>query len=218
LRRATRFALIAALIIAAAGNARAQTIDTTTVATDAPASQAWSFAASLYAYFVPQDRDYLQPTVTADHGWLHLEARYNYEDFETGSVWIGYNFAGGETWEWALTPILGAVFGQTSGVAPGLKASLAWRQFELYSEGEHVIDTEDVSNGFFYNWSELSMAPTDTFRFGLSVQRTQAYESDRDVQSGILAAYTVNRLNFSAYVFNPFDDEPIFVLAASLSD
>src|SRR5262249_1982890 len=56
----------------------------------------WSFSASAYAYFVPDSREYVQPTFTADRDWLHLEARYNYENLETGSAWLGYNFSGGK--------------------------------------------------------------------------------------------------------------------------
>ena len=55
--------------------------------------EAWSFSASAYTYIVPDCREYVQPTFTADRGWLHLEARYNYESLETGSAWIGYNFS-----------------------------------------------------------------------------------------------------------------------------
>jgi hypothetical protein len=58
--------------------------------------KAWSFSASAYTYFVPDDRDFVQPTFTADRGWLHLEARYNYEALDTGSAWVGYNFSGGD--------------------------------------------------------------------------------------------------------------------------
>jgi hypothetical protein len=42
--------------------------------------KAWSFGASVYGYSLPEESEYLQPTVTADRGWLHLEARYNYEE------------------------------------------------------------------------------------------------------------------------------------------
>ena len=81
----------------------------------------WSFAASAYTYVVPDDHDYVQPTVTADRGWLHLEARYNYEALDTGSAWVGYNFSGGETLAWEFTPMIGGVFGDTTGIAPGLQ-------------------------------------------------------------------------------------------------
>ena len=36
--------------------------------------------------------------LAGDHDWLHLEARYNYETLETGSVWVGCNLSGGENW------------------------------------------------------------------------------------------------------------------------
>ena len=106
---------------------------------DAAGAKTWSGAVSAYTYVVPDDSNYVQPLVTADRNRLHLEARYNYEDRDTGSLWVGCNFSGGETVEWELTPILGGVFGNTTGVAPGYEGSLAWRKLEFYSEGEYVI-------------------------------------------------------------------------------
>ena len=97
---------------------------------------AWEFSVAGYTYFVPDDSDYVQPTFTADHDWLHLEARYNYEALDTGSAWVGYNFSGGETVTWEFTPMLGAVFGATDGIAPGYKGLLGWKKLEFYSEGE----------------------------------------------------------------------------------
>jgi hypothetical protein len=65
--------------------------------------QAWAFSASAYTYVLPDDRAYVQPTVTADRGWLHLEARYNYEALHTGSAWVGDNFSGGKKLAWEVT-------------------------------------------------------------------------------------------------------------------
>ena len=119
----------------------------------------------------------MQPTIRADRGWLHLEARYNYEALDTGSAWIGYNFSVGEKLNLEFTPMLGAVFGKTTGVAPGYEFTLSWRKLQLYSEGEYVFDTGDSAASFFYKWSELTLAPVDWFRFGLVVQRTKVYKT-----------------------------------------
>src|SRR5262245_19504180 len=89
--------------------------------------EGWMFSASAYTYFVPHDDDYIQPTFTVDHDWLHLEARYNYEDLDTASLWGGYNLSGGEEIAWEITPMLGVVFGDTDGLAPGYKGSLGWK-------------------------------------------------------------------------------------------
>jgi hypothetical protein len=177
----------------------------------------WSFSAFAYGYSVPDDDNYLQPTVTADRGWLHLEARYNYEDQDTGSLWVGYNFSGGDEFAWEITPMVGGVFGDTSGIAPGYKGSLAWRKLELYSEGEYVIDSDDSSDNFFYNWSELTFAPLDWFRFGLVTQRTRAYETDRDIQRGLLAGVSLSNLDLTVYYFNPDDSDATVVVGVGFS-
>jgi hypothetical protein len=204
-------ASIAIAVAFASANGLAQTT------TDVPdPGDTWSFSASAYTYIVPDAGNYVQPTFTADRGWLHLEARHNYETLDSGSAWVGYNFTGGDTLPWEFTPMLGGVFGALTGVAPGYKGSLSWWKLELYSEGEAVFDTSNSSDSFFYNWSELTLAPVDRLRFGLVTQRTRAYETDRDIQRGVLAGVSYKKLDVSAYYFNPDDDTPTFVIAVAL--
>jgi len=179
--------------------------------------KAWSFSLSASTYIVPDDREYVQPTVTADHDWLHLEARYNYEALDTGSAWVGYNFSGGDKLAWEFTPMLGGVFGKTVGVAPGYKGSLSWWKIELYSEGEFVFDADNFEDSFFYNWSELSLSPVEWFRFGLVTQRTRVYESDRDIQRGVLVGCSWKNIDVTAYVLDPDTDKPTFVFAVGLN-
>ena len=197
-----------AILFTSAAQVSAQT------ATPAPA---WTFDASVNTYFLPDEGNYAQPTIAADRGWLHLEARLNYEDLNTGSIWFGYNWSGGETVEWALTPMLGGVFGQTDGVAPGYNGSLSWRRIEFYSEGEYVFDAHDSANSFFYNWSELTFGPADWFRVGLVTERTRVYETERDIQRGLLVGVTYKNLDVTTYVFNPDDSKPVVMLSVAFS-
>src|SRR6188472_2266391 len=179
--------------------------------------KAWSGSVSAYTYAVPDDRNYVQPTVTADRGWLHLEARYNYEALDSGSAWLGYNFSGGEKLAWEVTPMLGGVFGDTTGIAPGYKGSLSWSKLELYSEGEYLFDTSNSSDSFFYNWSELTLAPAEWFRFGMVTQRTRVYKTDRELQRGVLAGFSFKKVSLTGYVLNPDEDKPTFVVAVGLT-
>jgi hypothetical protein len=179
--------------------------------------KAWSFSLSATTYIVPNYQEYVQPTFTADRGWLHLEARYNYENLETGSLWVGYNFSGGKKLEWEFTPMLGGVFGNTTGIAPGYKGSLSWWKLELYSEGEYVFDTGNSEGSFFYNWSELSLSPVDWFRFGLVGQRTRAYQSSVDIQRGLLVGVTYKKIDFTTYVFNLDQGKPTWVFSVGVS-
>lgn len=176
----------------------------------------WSGSASVAGYFVPEDSNYLQPTVSADRGWLHLEARYNYEAQQTASFWAGVNFEAGERVTLALTPMFGIVIGDTDGVAPGLLVTLATWKLELYSEAEWVVDTAETSDSFFYNWSELTLQPVEWFRFGLVTQRTRAYQSDRDIQRGLLGGVMWRNASFTGHVFEPFSDQPTVVVSVAI--
>lgn len=179
-----------------------------------PASAAWSLSGSMFVYVLPDERDYVQPTLTADSEWLHLEVRYNYEDLETASVWMGYNLAGGSRIEWELTPMLGGVFGGTNGIAPGVRGSLAWWKLDFYSEGEYVFDAGSSDDSYFYNWSELSLVPVQRFRVGLVTQRTRVYELGRYIQRGVLAGFTYKTLDATVYVLDPDRATPSVVVAA----
>jgi hypothetical protein len=166
---------------------------------------------------LPDEDNYAQPTVSAERGRLHLEARFNYESLETGSAWAGYTFSGGEALEWEVKPLFGAVFGEAAGVAPGYKASVGWRMLEAYSEGEYVFDTGGLTDSFFYNWSELTLAPLESLRAGVVTQRTRAYQSDRDIQRGLLIGVTYRKLGVTTYVFNPDDSKPTVVVAVAVN-
>ena len=70
---------------------------------------------------------------------------------------------------------------------------------------------------FFYNWSELTLAPLDWFRFGMVTQRTRAYQTDRDIQRGFLVGLSYKMVSFTTYVFNPDESKPTVVLAVGVT-
>ena len=177
----------------------------------------WEFNASVYGYFPPEDHHYAQPTVTADHGALHLEGRYNYEGLKSGSAWVGWNVGAGEKLRLDATLMAGGVFGDTRGVAPGYELTLSYGKFELYSEGEYVFDTQDSDNNFFYNWAQLGYSPVDWLTVGLASQRTRVYRTGLDVQRGVFVGFTWKSLSLNVYVFNPGWETPTVVSSLAVS-
>jgi len=172
----------------------------------------WDYSATGYYYALSDQSDYLSVIATADRESLHLEARYNYEALDTGSVFAGWNFSGGDALTWELTPILGAVFGATQGIAPGFEASLAYGIVDFYIEAEYMHDFEVQEDSFTYAWSELGFSPLKWLRFGIVGQRSRAYQSDRDVQRGGFAQITYDKVTLGTYVFNPDDSADRFVI------
>ncbi len=176
----------------------------------------WAFSALLSGYSVPEDHDYLSPLFAADRGWLHLEGRYNYEALDSGSLWLGRNFSFGERWTLDCTPMVGFVFGESRGIAPGWRLALGRGAFEFTSEAEFMFDSRGSSESFFYAWSEMTWSFTESFWAGLALQRTRVRESGLEIQRGFLVGVTVRGVDLTAYVFNWGWEEPTLVFSVGM--
>jgi len=172
----------------------------------------WDFSLNLSGYLVPNDRSYAMPTFSADREHLHLEARYNYEDQETGSTWVGYNFDAGKKLVLEITPMVGGVFGNTTGVAPGYELSLNYSKLALTSDGEYVFDPGNRDNSFLYSWNELVYSPADWIHAGVVIQRTRAYHTSLDIQRGFSVGIAHKKTDFTVYTLNAGWTDPTVVL------
>lgn len=176
----------------------------------------WDFNADVNFYLIPDDF-FVVPVFRADKNKLHLEARYNYEDRETFSGWIGYNFSGGDDeFSYTFTPMLGGVAGLSNGIAPGLELTVTYKNFELYSEMENLFDLKDSENNFYYNWADLTYSPTDWLWFGISGQRTRLFQTELDIQRGLLVGVRLKNFELNTYVYN-IGDDPFLILTLSAS-
>jgi hypothetical protein len=183
----------------------------------APDAQPWEYSLTVDGYIIEGQDGYASPTFAADRGWLHLEARYNYENLRTGSLWVGYNFSWGKTWQFAVTPMIGGVFGRTNGIAPGCEASLAWRKLTFSIDNEYVFDTTSKSGNFYYSWPQITYQPTGWLKFGGVAQRTKTFETNYDMQRGFLVGVMRKKLEFTTYVFGPGTSSTSVVLELGAS-
>jgi len=210
LRLAVAGVLVATLAIP--GLARAGAEASLPAADETPA---WEWGPSVLFYVLRDEPSYVQPTLTVDRGALHLEGRYNYEAKDTGSVWVGWNFSFGEELKLGLTPMVGGVFGQLNGIAPGLTLTLEWGPVAFWSQGEYVFDLADFSRSYFYAWSELSVTGPDWLRVGLALQHTRVFETSTQLQGGPLVGFAFWKLSTTVYFFAPGQQDQFVVLALS---
>jgi hypothetical protein len=171
----------------------------------------WEFAITAYPTVVSGGENYTSAIATADGGPLHLEARYNYESVGARSAFIGWNFSGGEEITWELTPLLGGAWGTTQAFIPGLEASVAWKQFDIYVEAEYVLVGSERTDSYVYAWSELGFRPVEWLRIGIAGQRTRTYSNERDIQRGPFAQATWGPVTIGGYWFNPGSSDQVFV-------
>jgi len=195
--------------------------------------KSWDFSFSTYTYLAQHARDYDNPNFTADYGRLHLEARYNYEALKTGSFWIGYNFPVfciAKVLKVNATPMLGGVFGDITGVAPGYYIEANYNEtFKASTQGEYFFEAGNRSGNFFYSWSEFSalLPKADCVRAGLVVERTQA-SGNSDVRRGPLIGFTYkfknkgkdedndNKVELTTYWLAPGSRQATFVFAVTV--
>jgi len=161
----------------------------------------WDFEASMLAILYRDTIALWNPSVIADHGNLHLEARYQWEDWRTASLWAGYHFGFGEAVKVDLTPMAGVVLGNITGAAPGCLVEAEWRSLSFYSSSEQFIDLVDSTGGFTYTWNELAV-DLDHLIVGIVAQRTRTFQSPLDLQRGLLLMREQGKLTFGMYLFN----------------
>jgi len=202
--------MLAALVWAAGSQLLAQaTPGSARLKTPAAGEQEWEYTATVDGYIIPDGTSYIDPVFTADRDWVHLEARYNYENLRTGSLWTGYNFSrgdvkAGDKWELDVTPMIGGVFGRTNGIAPGLEVFLKYKKkVEASIANEYVFDTTSKSGNFYYAWPQLTYSPVEWFQVGAVAQHTVAYNTAAKIQRGFLVGFSHTHWGFTTYVFNP---------------
>jgi hypothetical protein len=205
-----KFAVVLLLVVSAPALYKAQ--DVSAPKTDAASQKKWDLSLNMAGYLVPNDRSYASPTLAADRQHLHLEARYNYENQETGSIWAGYNLSAGSNVVLELTPIVGGVYGKSTGIAPGYELGLTWRNLALTSDSEYMFDTRENGSSFLYSWNEISYSPTDWLHAGLVGQRNRAYHTGLDVQRGFSVGIVHKKMDFTVYTFNLGWTDPTIVL------
>jgi hypothetical protein len=177
----------------------------------------WTFNLTIDGYIIPNGTDYADPVFSADRSWLHLEARYNDENLRTGSLWLGYNFAAGKKLALNVTPMIGGVFGRTTGIAPGCEASLSYEKVQLSVSNEYVFDTTHKFGSFYYTWPQLTYSATNWLRVGLMAERTRAFQTSLDVQRGFLVGISRTKWESTVYIFNAGFTDPTVVLELGLN-
>ena len=108
--------------------------------------------------------------------------------------------------------MIGGVVGHSNGIAPGVETTLTFKDFELYSESEYYFDFKSSENFFLYTWTDLVYSPKEWLWFGISGQRTRLFETDIDIQRGLLIGAGLKKWELTMYGYNLFGSHDSFLL------
>jgi hypothetical protein len=175
----------------------------------------WDVYLNTIGFLIPGGGSYGSPNLQASRGRLHLEARYNWEDLETGSFFAGRKFSLDKALSIDVTPMAGVVLGKTTGVAPGLLLDISYKRLAIESQSEYVFATNVVQD--FYNvWTETTYEFVDWFRAGAVVQRNKAFRTKVENQYGLIVNFSYRRADLTVYGFDLGRGNPSAALALGI--
>ena len=124
-------------------------VSATAIAADAEGGPETSITVTGYYYAMRDQSDYGVGVTSLNRGALHLEARYNYEANRSASLFAGWNFAGGESVTFQVTPLIGGLFGEPYRLARTATADLEVPAgAEIVIEGEILAGTREPEGPF----------------------------------------------------------------------
>lgn len=151
-------------------------------------------------------------------GHLYLEGRYNYEEDNTLSFYVGKSFSNSGNLKYAITPILGGVVGKFKGISSGLNAVIEYRDLFFSTQSQYTVSFIDTSTDFLFSWSEVGYQPWKWFYLGVTAQQTYMPQSKSlESEPGVFVGFTAGMLTFPLYMFKPMSTSNYFVLGVNLS-
>jgi hypothetical protein len=145
------------------------------------------------------------------------EARYNYEDVETFSLYLGRAITGGNDLNYSFVPMLGGSVGKFKGVSTGLNIDMDYNKFFFSSQSQYSMPTSAYGRYFWYSWSELGYQGLKWLYAGLSVQQTHDRLTGDDLQPGMMIGFTFNKFTIPVYTFDPFGNGRNFIVGFNMA-
>jgi hypothetical protein len=144
-------------------------------------------------------------------GW-YTEARYNYEDINTGSFYLGKSFSGGHELLFTITPMAGIILGKYNGAALASNCDLSYKKYFFSGQLQYALSKTGNRDNFFYQWSEFGVECTNWFFTGVTVQQTKLYKQRMATIPGLMFGFQKKNISVPVYIFNPFKNETSLLL------
>ena len=143
---------------------------------------------------------------------MYTEMRYNYESVKTASLYAGKSFNKKGTFKYTLTPMLGLVFGNYNGGSLAMNIEMEYKKTFISMQTQYTVNSDDVKENFFFNWSEIAYQPLKWFYAGVSMQQTRLHSCRFQSEYGVLAGFVVRKFTIPVYAFNPLTKNKNFIV------
>lgn len=149
---------------------------------------------------------------------LYVEARYNYEEVNTFSLYVGKSFSKTSDLKYSITPMLGGVVGKFKGLSSGLNAVVEFGDIFFSTQSQYTVSFIDSGSDFLFSWSELGYQPWEWFYLGVTTQQTYMPQGKTmESEPGFFIGFTAGTWTFPLYMFKPMSTSNYFVLGVNFS-
>jgi hypothetical protein len=169
-----------------------------------------------YYYVTRQEVPAIVPIVhyNTSSNW-YGEARYNYEDFNTLSLYGGKTFSKEGRWSWSATPLVGGMVGTMNGGSLGFNVDLDHKNVFFSSQSQYSFSLEDRLNKYFFTWSEIGYQPLPWCYAGMALQQTSAYQQTGLWETGYMIGFSFGKWTIPLYAFGVSKRDKYFILGVN---
>jgi hypothetical protein len=147
----------------------------------------------------------------------YAEARYNYEDMETFSLYLGKTITVEKNdLKGSFVPMLGGSVGRFNGISTGLNIDMEYNKFFFSSQSQYSRSTNQYGEYFTYSWSEVGYQSFKWLYAGLSVQHTHDRVLGNDLQPGVMIGFTFKKFTIPVYTFEPYNSGRNFIVGLTM--
>jgi hypothetical protein len=163
-------------------------------------------------YWANHEQTTVTPQVWVSLKNYYLEARYNYEDLQTFSLYFGKSFALGKRDIAEITPLIGGVAGKVNGISPAFNFSLDYLKFSIVSQTQYTFDLQHYSSSFFYDWTNFSFGIYKNLGLGGSIMTCIPQSGKTSFTAGPIINFRLKHLFLEAYSYDFGRERPLWAL------
>lgn len=142
----------------------------------------------------------------------YAEARYNYEEARTLSLYFGKVYSGKGAFGYSIVPLFGGVVGRFNGGSAGLNMDLEYKQFYFSSQSQYTFSLDDEINNFYFSWSEVGYQPLDWVYAGMALQETYFPQTTEHLSHpGLVVGFSYRQWTLPVYGFKTGKSSEAFV-------
>lgn len=142
---------------------------------------------------------------------IYFEARYNYEERKTFSLYIGRSFKTGKDSIFEIIPMFGGVIGEYTGISPALTCILKGKRLQGFSQSQYTIDLKGHNN-FFFNWTAISVPIIKKNGLGIAYRMVSVQGTPTVYNYGPMINFQTGSFTFQGFAYNFWQTNSLWMI------